>query len=483
MSNKPGNATTQETDLIEQVGAMEVLALNPDSETAWIDVIHKMDDVYTELVRYQVELEEKNAALEVAQQFINSVLSSITDVLIVCDIQGRIQQVNRALEEITGKQERELLQQPFAALFTPASQRMVDQFPEKIRSDAIVDCEVSLLSHDGKAVPLATNCASRYDHDGRLVGMVLIGRPVGELRRAYEDLSRAHAELKQTQQQLIQSEKMASLGRLVAGVAHELNNPISFVFGNVHALRRYEERLARYINTLEAKVDTRELTALRKELNIERILSDIGPLIDGTLEGQDMVDACKLLGVDIMTGHWEFTYGIDRVSEIVQELRRFSSGQKEAPRSFDLSEVIRTATHWVVKSVRTKPRVNFNLPEPLEIIARKGHVHQILVNLVQNAVDVMESLPDPQLDISCEKDDKAVCIHIRDRGPGISTDTINKVFDPFYTTKPVGKGTGLGLYISYNLAVDQGGELQVENHPDGGAVFSLKLPYQLHTNE
>ena len=445
--------------MIEQVGAMEVLALNPDSETAWIDVIHKMDDVYTELVRYQVELEEKNAALEVAQQFINSVLSSITDVLIVCDIQGRIQQVNRALEEITGKQERELLQQPFAALFTPASQRMVDQFPEKIRSDAIVDCEVSLLSHDGKAVPLATNCASRYDHDGRLVGMVLIGRPVGELRRAYEDLSRAHAELKQTQQQLIQSEKMASLGRLVAGVAHELNNPISFVFGNVHALRRYEERLARYINTLEAKVDTRELTALRKELNIERILSDIGPLIDGTLEGAD------------------------RVSEIVQELRRFSSGQKEAPRSFDLSEVIRTATHWVVKSVRTKPRVNFNLPEPLEIIARKGHVHQILVNLVQNAVDVMESLPDPQLDISCEKDDKAVCIHIRDRGPGISTDTINKVFDPFYTTKPVGKGTGLGLYISYNLAVDQGGELQVENHPDGGAVFSLKLPYQLHTNE
>ena len=103
MANNPDGAKRHETDLIEQVGAMEVLALNPDNEASWIDVIHKMDNVYADLVGYQVELEEKNAALEVAQQFISSVLASITDVLIVCDIQGRIQQVNRALEEIVGK--------------------------------------------------------------------------------------------------------------------------------------------------------------------------------------------------------------------------------------------------------------------------------------------------------------------------------------------------------------------------------------------
>jgi two-component system sensor histidine kinase HupT/HoxJ len=168
--------------------------------------------------------------------------------------------------------------------------------------------------------------------------------------------------------------------------------------------------------------------------------------------------------------------GADRVSEIVQELRRFSSGQKEQPSRFDLTEVIKTATHWVVKSVRVKPKVKFNLPESLEIVARKGHVHQILVNLVQNAVDVMESQPEPQLDIHCEQDDKTVYVQIRDRGPGISAEAVNQVFDPFYTTKPVGKGTGLGLYISYNLAVDQGGELRATNHPDGGAVFSLILP-------
>ena len=322
---------------------------------------------------------------------------------------------------------------------------------------------MSLQAHDGKAVPLATNCASRYDHRGRLVGMVLIGRPIGELRRAYQDLSQAHADLKQTQQQLIQSEKMASLGRLVAGVAHELNNPISFVFGNIHALRRYEERLMRYISSLESKVNAEELTSLRSELKIDRIFADIGPLIDGTLEGAE------------------------RVSEIVQELRRFSSGQKEQASRIDLVDVIRTATHWVVKSVRSKPRVNFDLPASLEVVARKGHVHQILVNLVQNAVDVMEaehaSNTEPQLDISCEFDHDMISIHIRDHGPGIAIEAINKVFDPFYTTKPVGKGTGLGLYISYNLAVEQGGELLVANHPQGGAVFTLKLPYQVPAGE
>ena len=323
MARETNEMIKKETDLIEQVGAMELLALDPDNEATWIDVIRKMDDVYADLVGYQVELEEKNAALEEAQQFISSVLSSMTDVLIVCDIRGRIQRVNSALEKIVGKSEKELLQVPFSTIFSTSSQDMVEKFSEKIRSDAIVDCEVNLLSKDGSAVPIATNCASRYDHNGRLVGMVLIGRPVGELRRAYQDLSQAHAELKQTQQQLIQSEKMASLGRLVAGVAHELNNPISFVFGNVHAMRRYEERIMQYVRLLEEKLDAKEIQETRNKLNIDRIFNDMEPLIDGTLEGAE------------------------RVSEIVQELRRFSSGQKEAATQFDLPEVIPLAKEMI----------------------------------------------------------------------------------------------------------------------------------------
>lgn len=438
--------------LLGQVGASDVLSLSPDSESAWIDVIHKMDDIYTDLVHYQVELEEKNLALEAAQQFIRDVLASITDVLIVCDLRGTIVQVNRALESVLDQTESELIQQSIYSLFNEDSQQLLQQFLQRLRSGVIVDSELNLQPRNAPTVPIATNCSAHLNSAGKLIGMVLIGRPIGELRRAYQDLSQAHGELKQAQQQLVQSEKMASLGRLVAGVAHELNNPISFVFGNVHAMRRYEERLLRYVQELENKLPAEEIAPLRQELKIDRILKDMGPLIDGTLEGAA------------------------RVSDIVQELRRFSAGQKEQAELFNLSEVIKTAAHWVVRALKVQVKIHFELPSSLEIVARKGHVHQIMVNLIQNAVDVMEQTAEPVLEVSSEITANQVRIKVRDHGPGLAPDSIDKIFDPFFTTKPVGKGTGLGLYISYNLAADQGGLLQAVNHPGGGAEFILSLP-------
>ncbi|MEJ2395845.1 MAG: PAS domain-containing protein, partial [Candidatus Thiodiazotropha sp.] len=169
------------TSLIDKVGMGEPLQLSESTENAWIEVIQKMDKVYADLVHYQVELEQKNAELEEAQQFIRSVLESMTEVLIVCDIQGRIVQVNQALEDFTGKTESQLLRRPFNELFGLESQPLVGQFAEKLGSDAIVDCEVNLQTFEGGSSPLAMNCSSRYDVKGRLMGMVLIGRPVGEL--------------------------------------------------------------------------------------------------------------------------------------------------------------------------------------------------------------------------------------------------------------------------------------------------------------
>lgn len=440
------------TSLARNAGVDESLALSPSTETAWIEVIRKMESVYADLVNTQVEVEEKNAALEEAQQFIRSVLMSMTDVLVVCDLQARIQQVNQALEYLTGKQEAALLGQPLASLFTAESREYVENFPEKPEVDAVVDCEVSLLDADGEAVPLAMNCTSRHDADGRLVGMVLIGRPVGELQRAYKDLNKAHEELKQTQLQLVHSEKMAALGRLVAGVAHELNNPISFVFGNMHALQSYGERINRYLEAVDADTPPATLRALREELRIGHIMRDMNSLIEGTLEGAE------------------------RVRDIVQDLRRYSTSQKESVSDFDLPEIIRTAAQWVTRACRVKPDITWNMPETLQVTGRKGHVHQILVNLLQNAVDVMEEQDQPRMTITCRAGGGVATIDVQDSGPGISPAAATKLFDPFYTTKPVGKGTGLGLSISYGLAMDLGGTLEAVNHPQGGAVFTLSLP-------
>ena len=422
-------------------------------DDAWIEVIRKMDETYADLVHYQVELEEKNSSLEAAQQFIASVLSSMTDILIVCDAKGRIQQVNKAMEELAGEPEANLRGRLFQSLLSKDCKPLAASLVEKIHAGVVNDCEVTFCGGGERTpTPLAMNCTCRYDHRGRRVGMVLIGRPVGELRRAYEALHAAHSELKQTQQQLVNAEKMASLGRLVAGVAHELNNPISFVYGNVHALARYRERLTRYLAAVDAAELPGDLCRLRDELRVPRILEDLGPLLEGTLEGAE------------------------RVRDLVQDLRSFSSGQSGRQTRFDLVHVVRTAVHWVTREGPEELEVGFDGPSRLEIDGHPGQLQQVVMNLVQNAVDAVSGTERPRIEVRLETADGRVRLEVRDSGPGIPAEDLSRVFDPFFTTKPVGEGTGLGLSISYGIVSEHGGGLSAANHPQGGAVFTLTLP-------
>lgn len=422
-------------------------------ESVWVEVIQRMDEIYADLVRYQVDLEDKNAQLEEARRFIDSVLEGMSDVLVVADVQGRIQRVNRALIETSGRNPEALAGRPVTELFTPACRHHVERFPQCIREGGVVECEMELIADGSDPVPLAVSCSPRYDADGVLRGMVLTGRPLGELRQAYAELRRAHAELQATHRQLVQSEKMASLGRLVAGVAHELNNPISFVLGNMHAFGRYSERLRTYLDAVHRGAPPAELEALRRSLRIDRILDDLPALIEGTLEGAE------------------------RVSEIVENLRRFSTPGPARKEPFDLVRLVRSTVSWVSKSARRKPHVQVKAPDRLPVISHEGYVHQILLNLVQNAVDAMEEQDEPGLEVTVSGDGSAVEVRVRDHGPGIPEPHLVRIFDPFFTTKAVGKGTGLGLYISYGLATEQcGGSLEARNHPRGGAEFVLRLP-------
>jgi len=447
------SAKGQHASLITKASVGDTLAQPITDEEAWIEVIQKMDSVYAELINSQAELEKKHAELEDAQKFISSVLSSMTDVLVVCDPDGKIQQVNAALEYLTGYREQALIGRPLEYIFADDYKQMAARMPEHMRSnEPISDCEISVIDANGDSVPLSVNCSSRFDHKGRTVGVVLIGRPVGELRRAYKELDLAHHTLREAQQQLVFSEKMAALGRLVAGVAHELNNPISFVFGNMHALKTYGEKLTTYLRAVEKETDNAALHNLREQLNINRITNDIMPLVEGTLEGAE------------------------RVSDIVQELRRFSGTQKEAAEPFALSPLVDTAVSWVLRGAKYKPAITVNCPPDLKVYARKGYAHQIIINLVQNAVDVLSNDPKGKISLECKTDDDVVVVAICDNGPGIADEDIDHIFEPFYTTKPIGQGTGLGLYVSYNMAEEISGDLSGENLADGGAVFRLSLP-------
>jgi two-component system sensor histidine kinase HupT/HoxJ len=424
-------------------------------EAVWLDVIHKMDEVYSQLVADEVALEAKNTELEQQQQFIFSLLSAMSDVLVACNEQGLIEETNSALCELVGRSDDELRGTPVADLM--ADDIGVERLRTVMGTVAArrgATIEVDLRDAQGRSVPVDFNCTPRLSSRGHRVGHVFVGRPMGELKRAYHQLREAHEALKRTQQQLLHSEKLASLGRLVAGVAHELNNPISFVLGNVHVLGRYTSRLHEYVDAVHSGMPAEELAALRKRLRIDHALGDLASLMEGTLEGAS------------------------RTADIVAGLKRFSAMDRGERETLDLNGVVERAIHWVRKGTAPSFEVNFAHGEPAWVRGNAGQLMQVVMNLVQNAYDAAAAArPAPAMWIDVQADANCWRLSFRDNGTGITPEHLGCVFDPFFTTKPVGKGTGLGLSISYGIVERHGGRLSVAATPPGsGAVFTMDLP-------
>ena len=427
--------------------------VEPFSESAWIDVVRSMDEVYNELLQYEVVLEQKNSELEESQQFIFSILTAMSDLLVVCDRNGIIEEVNQSLLTFTGKTEAELKGANLASLFADENAGAVaKRVIASLTTEPANDVELQFRTREGNATPVALNFTPRLSATQKLLGVVITGRPLGELRRAYHKLREAHDQLKRTQQQLLQSEKMASLGKLVAGVAHELNNPISFVLGNMHAMQRYTPRFKRYLDAIHDGATREELEKLRAELRIDHILDDLAPLLSGAVEGAE------------------------RTRDIVDGLKRFSAADRDENIEFNLAETIERTVHWVTRAAPTKFRVVIDVPKEMPFFGSPGQIQQVITNLVQNASDATENLAEPMLTITAKITVDGICILFHDNGPGISEQAMGKIFDPFYTTKPVGKGTGLGLSISYGIIERHGGQLSVSNAAEGGAEFKLCLP-------
>ena len=428
------------------------------SEDPWLDVIHKMEEVYSKLVTDEVELEEKNAQLEQSQQFIFSLLSSMSDVLIACNQDGLIEESNTALCELVGRSEQDLLGTPVPDLLADAQsvQRwQLAMYHAAAHEVAVV--ELNLRDAQGLPVPVDMSCTPRHNSTGRQVGRVLVGRPLGELKRAYHQLREAHDALKLAQQQLLHSEKMASLGRLVAGVAHELNNPISFVLGNVHVLQRYGTRLGRYLEAVHQLDLPAPIQALRQELRIDTLVNDLPSLMEGTLEGAQ------------------------RTADIVDGLKRFSSASQGKITPVELNAVVERAIHWVQKGTAPNFEIQWTRGPDCHVSGNAGQLLQVMMNLIQNAADAANANTSagaaaPQLRISLTQQDRQVQLRFSDNGPGIAAAHLSRIFDPFFTTKSIGKGTGLGLSISYGLVQQHGGHLTCANLPEGGAEFTLVLP-------
>jgi signal transduction histidine kinase len=271
-----------------------------------------------------------------------------------------------------------------------------------------------------------------------------------------QDLRAALAELQQTQAQLIQTEKMSSLGQLVAGVAHEINNPVSFIYGNlVHA----EE----YARDLQEVVDLYEAEGLELSPQTRARLDEIEP--DYLRE-----DFPRLLA--------SMKMGTDRIKAIVVSLRNFSRLDEAQMKEASLHEGIDSTLLILGSQLKQGIEVVKEYGDIPPISCYPAQLNQVFVNLLANAIDAMLAANSEvkQLAIATEAVEDRVRVTIRDTGPGIPPHIREKIFDPFFTTKPVGKGTGLGLSICYQIIQKHRGTIEVSSEEGRGSEFVITLP-------
>jgi two-component system sensor histidine kinase HupT/HoxJ len=363
-----------------------------------------------------------------------------------------VEEVSASLTARTGASRAGVMGTEAVALFVPQDRAAVADALARLRAErAAITVEAALLTPQGDFA-LDLGIAPRLDDRGRLTGFVLAGRPVGEIKQAYVDLSRSHDELKAAQALLVRNEKLASLGRLLAGVAHELNNPISFVYANAHALDRYATKFETYFDRVQAGASREELIRLREDLRLDREIRNLRTAVQGARDGAE------------------------RVRDIVEDLRRLSADGSGEMRDFDLVETARVAASWVLRGGRRDVALRFEGAEHLMARGREGHVQQVVMNLVQNALDALDGVADPQIVLTAHRAGAFAELTVSDNGPGVPTDLEGTIFDPFFTTKPVGRGTGLGLSISHKIAEEHGGALRLVSRAGEGAAFRLELP-------
>jgi len=294
-----------------------------------------------------------------------------------------------------------------------------------------------------------------------------------ELMSRTDELESSYAQLRLSQSYLVQSEKMASLGTLVAGVAHEINNPVNFITSSIEPLRQdvtdIQNLLAGYTELIRIAGG---LARSESEESGEKIREIIHQL-EALSSPADFADLCAEIDV-LLKG---IESGTQRTSEIVKSLRNFSRMDDKDKKLFDIHESLDTTIRILSKEFeKYKIELIRNYSDIGLVDCYPGQLSQVFMNLLMNAVQALEDRPDGRVEISTNKVDNTVLITIQDNGPGISPEIQNRIFDPFFTTKDVGKGTGMGLSITYSIIQKHNGTIQVLSEPGQGTGFIISLP-------
>lgn len=285
---------------------------------------------------------------------------------------------------------------------------------------------------------------------------LLVEERTRELEEKNDELLDALDELKTSQSMLLQREKMATIGQLAAGVAHEINNPIGFVTSNLNSLEKYRGRILSFMDLQSRALEdlspeaSGEIQRQRKDMKIDYILEDSAELIEESLDGTE------------------------RVSKIVQGLKTFSRLDEAENKPADLNKCLDDTINIAWNEIKYQATLNREFGEIPEICCNSHQLNQVFMNMLVNAAQSIQV--QGEIVVKTWTDSQQVFVRISDTGCGIPEENLSRIFEPFFTTKEVGEGTGLGMSIAYDIVKKHGGEIQVESSEHRGTAFTINLP-------
>ena len=419
----------------------------------------KVHEQYIGIINWELQ-ENERRALELARSEgrLRGIIETTNDWVWEVDADCRYTYASPRVREILGYEPEDIIgKTPFELMTPEEARRVKEAFGPAIAGKRSFNNLINAnLRKDGTTVILETSGKPFFDESGALLGYRGIDRDI-TLRK------KAEADNEKMRVQLVQADKLASIGQLAAGVAHEINNPVGFVSSNLNALSGYIDMVRELDSMNERLVEavrqglSQELPGLVKEIEAFREASDISFTLK---DSADLVAESK--------------DGLQRIQSIVKGLKEFShSAETEMIRS-DVNTCLEAAVKLGWHEIKYKAEIVKELGAIPLISCRPQQLTQVFLNILVNASQAIEEKG--SICVRSHHEGEEVKIEISDTGCGIPEDVMKRIFDPFFTTKTVGKGTGLGLSIAYGIIGEHGGRIEISSEPGIGTCFTVSLP-------